>query len=112
MGPIIIDLLGTDLSQDERELLQHPLVGGVILFTRNYESPEQVTELCKSIRAARNQSILIAVDQEGGRVQRFKEGFIRLPSMGEIGNVYQDSPAEGEKLAHCCGWLMAAELLA
>lgn len=112
MGPVIIDLLGTELNQDEQELLRHPLVGGVILFTRNYQSPEQITALCRAIRQARTQPILITVDQEGGRVQRFRDGFVRLPSMGEIGSVYAESPAKGEKFAFCCGWLMAAEILA
>lgn len=112
MGPVIIDLLGTELSQEEHELLQHPHVGGVILFARNYESPTQIAALCTAIRKSRTRPILITVDQEGGRVQRFRDGFLRLPSMGEIGKIYQDSPRKGEQMAFSCGWLMAAELLA
>ncbi|MEO8400795.1 MAG: beta-N-acetylhexosaminidase [Gammaproteobacteria bacterium] len=112
IGPVILDLIGPDISQEERELLQHPLVGGIILFSRHYQSPAQITDLCRAIRLTRKTPLLISVDQEGGRVQRFKDGFIRLPSMGEVGKLYQESPQEGLTIAHCCGWLMAAELLA
>src|SRR5579872_674928 len=111
-GSVVIDLTGFSLSVEERDLLQHPLVGGVILFARNYESTEQISELCRMIRKCRTSSILITVDQEGGRVQRFKEGFTRLPSMGEIGKFYRSSPEQGIELAYSTGWLMAAELLA
>lgn len=111
-GPVIIDLMGLELTSEEGELLQHPSVGGVILFTRNFESTAQITQLCHAIRTSRQSTLLIAVDQEGGRVQRFKEGFVRLPSMGEVGQVYQASPAAGLQLAYHCGWIMAAELLA
>src|SRR5579871_1703384 len=102
-GPVIIDVTGLEINSEERELLQHPLVGGIILFARNYESTAQVNDLCRIIRENRKAPILIAVDQEGGRVQRFKEGFTRLPGMGEIGQLYQHSPDEGGKLAYCCG---------
>ncbi len=111
MGPIVLDLLGTELSQEECELLKHPSLGGVIFFARNYQSPEQMTALSQAIRAIRK-DLLLMVDQEGGRVQRFKQGFLPLPSMAEIADVYAASPAEGEALALCCGWLMAAEVLA
>ncbi len=111
IGPVILDLEGTELSQEEGELLQHPLVGGVILFTRNYESPKQVATLCRHIRHARQTPLLIAVDHEGGRVQRFREGFTRLPSMGQIGMLYDDLPQPAIELAKIGGWLMAAELL-
>lgn len=111
-GAVIIDLMGLSVNAEEKELLQHPLVGGVILFARNFESITQINELCCMIRESRKSPLLIAVDQEGGRVQRFKEGFIRLPSMSEVGQCYRDSPEEGLQLAYCCGWLMAAELLA
>lgn len=112
IGPVILDLMGTELSQEEHEILQHPLVGGVILFARNYESPEQITQLCRTIRASRHQPLLITVDQEGGRVQRFRTGFTRLPSMGQMGLCYEKSPQEALQLAETSGWLMAAELLA
>ncbi|HEY8158244.1 MAG TPA: beta-N-acetylhexosaminidase [Methylobacter sp.] len=104
IGPIMLDVAGLTLAQDEKEKINHPNTGAVILFSRNYQDPEQVTELINQIRAARNGNILIAVDQEGGRVQRFRHGFTRLPSA--------DSYAQSPELAESAGWLMAAELLA
>jgi beta-N-acetylhexosaminidase len=111
IGPVVFDLIGTELSAEEKEMLAHPLLGGLIFFARNYESPEQITRLTHDIRAARKKPILICVDQEGGRVQRFREGFTRLPSMGEIGKLYDHSPEKALTLAHTCGWLLAAEVL-
>lgn len=111
-GPIILDLVGTELNQEEQEILQHPLVGGVILFTRNYQDPEQLRELCRAIRASRPTPLLITVDHEGGRVQRFKQGFTVLPSMGEVGKQYREDPIAGLKAAENCGRTMASELLA
>ncbi len=112
MQHVILDLIGTELSPEEHDILQHPLVGGVILFARNYESVPQMTELCRQIRTSRPTPLLIAVDQEGGRVQRFKEGLTRLPSMGEIGQLYQRSPEQGLQLAYSSGQTMATELRA
>jgi beta-N-acetylhexosaminidase len=112
VGPIVFDLIGTELSTEEKELLQHPLIGGVIFFARNYESPEQITQLCRNIREARKKPILITVDQEGGRVQRFKTGFTRLPPMGVLGKLYDENPEVALRFATTCGWLMAAEVLA
>ena len=74
LGPIMLDLAGTALTAEDRELLRHPAVGGVILFARNYESPEQLAALTAAIHAVREPALLIGVDQEGGRVQRFREG--------------------------------------
>jgi len=104
IGPIMLDVAGLTLTQAEKEKINHPNTGAVILFSRNYQNPEQVTELINAIRAARNGDILIAVDQEGGRVQRFQQGFTRLPPASS----YAQSP----ELAEPAGWLMAAELLA
>ena len=100
----MLDVAGPTLNQDEKEKLNHPNTGAVILFSRNYQNPEQVTELINSIRAARNGKLLIAVDQEGGRVQRFQQGFTRLPPAAYY--------AQAPELAEPAGWLMAAELLA
>lgn len=104
IGPIMLDVAGLTLAPDEKEKLNHPNTGAVILFSRNYQNPEQVTELINSIRATRHGNILIAVDQEGGRVQRFQQGFTRLPPAA--------SYARMPELAQPAGWLMAAELLA
>ncbi|MGZ4978517.1 MAG: beta-N-acetylhexosaminidase [Methylobacter sp.] len=104
IGPIMLDVAGLILTQAEKEKINHPNTGAVILFSRNYQDPEQVTELINNIRAARNGNILIAVDQEGGRVQRFQQDFTRLPPAAH----YAQTP----ELAEPAGWLMAAELLA
>lgn len=107
-----MDLEGLTLSSQEKGLLQHPTVGGVILFTRNYESPEQMTALCRAIREIRSTPLLICVDQEGGRVQRFKSGMIALPSPARFGKSYDLDPDSGIRLAEAAGWIMASELLA
>jgi beta-N-acetylhexosaminidase len=111
IGALIIDLQGKELTPEERELLAHPTVGGVILFTRNYESRSQLKQLCHSIRQTRTKPLLILVDQEGGRVQRFIPEFTRLPSMGYFGEAYDSNPSKALSMAKDCGWLMAAELL-
>lgn len=110
LGPLMIDVQGTTLSDEDRDLLQHPLVGAVILFTRNFESIEQLERLVADIRAARTPPLLVTVDHEGGRVQRFRKGFTVLPPMRTIGREYDLDPAAGKQLARQCGWLMAAEL--
>jgi len=112
LGPLMIDVQGTTLTEEDRELLQHPLVGAVILFTRNFESIEQLERLVADIRAARTPPLLVTVDHEGGRVQRFRKGFTVLPPMRTIGREYDLDPATGRQLARQCGWLMAAELRA
>ena len=110
LGPLMIDLLGKELLSEERDLLKHPLVGGVILFTRNFESREQIDRLIQEVRSVRNPPLLIAADYEGGRVQRFRKDFTVLPSMRVLGRIYEKSQAEGLKLAHQVGWLIGAEL--
>lgn len=112
LGPLMVDVLGLELSEQERDILRHPLVGGVILFSRNYDSPEQVAALTASIRALRDPHLLIAVDHEGGRVQRFREGFTRLPPIGALGKHYMQHPQQTLERAEITGWLMAAELRA
>ena len=112
LGPLMIDVQGTTLTAEDRELLAHPLVGAVILFTRNFESVEQLQQLVADIRAARSPPLLVTVDHEGGRVQRFRKGFTVLPSMRMIGRQYDLDPQAGRLLARQCGWLMAAELRA
>lgn len=109
-GPVMLDLEGTEITAVEREMLQHPATGGVILFSRNYASIEQIGELVRQIQGIKSPALLVAVDQEGGRVQRFKEGFSQLPAASWFGERYDRSVKSGKKAAHEIGWLMAAEL--
>ncbi len=109
LGPIMCDLDGLELGADERELLLHPLIGGVILFSRNFDSPKQLIQLTSEIHKLRQPALLIAVDHEGGRVQRFHDGFSQLPACGLIGKY--EPIKEALLLAEHMGWLMAAELL-
>lgn len=111
IGPLMIGIDGLSLSEEERDLLQHPLVGGVILFTRNFGGPEQLIGLVAEIRRVRPE-LLIAVDHEGGRVQRFRTGFTVLPPAAAYGRAYDSDQREGLRLAELGGWIMAAELRA
>jgi beta-N-acetylhexosaminidase len=108
----MLDLSGLEMNANERQMLNHPAVGGVILFSRNYESVDQLTCLCGEIHELRNPHLLIAVDHEGGRVQRFKAGFSELPPAAWYGEEYRKHPEQGLKLAELGGWLMASELRA
>ncbi len=112
LGPLMIDVAGTTLVAEDRTVLANPLVGGVILFTRNFESIGQLESLVREIRAVRTPSLLVAVDHEGGRVQRFRQDFTVLPSVRALGHRFDFNANEGRALARHCGWLMAAELLA
>ncbi|MGE5027322.1 MAG: beta-N-acetylhexosaminidase [Betaproteobacteria bacterium] len=112
LGPVMLDVLGTELTDEERKRLKHPLVGGVILFSRNYVSQAQLSRLTAEIHALRNPHLLIAVDHEGGRVQRFRDGFTRLPPMRELGMIWDEHPGRARTLAHQAGWVLAAELRA
>jgi beta-N-acetylhexosaminidase len=109
LGPVMFDLRGYAINSEEKELLRHPAVGGIIFFARNYENPQQIAGLVQSIRSIRPE-ILVAVDHEGGRVQRFRQGFTRLPSAASYANLLTgDGLLTGLESA---GWLMAAELRA
>lgn len=112
LGPLVVDVAGTSLTDEEIKVLQHPLVGMVILFTRNFESIEQLHNLTHDIHALRNPSLLISVDHEGGRIQRFREGFTRIPSMQSLGKLYDSEPQRAQSLAASCGIVMASELRA
>ncbi len=108
----MLDVEGVALTPADRDLLREPAVGGVILFTRNYESPAQIADLVAEIRALRSPPLLIAVDHEGGRVQRFREGFSAIPPMRLIGREYIRDTAAGLDLARQVGWLIGSELRA
>ncbi|MCC6632395.1 MAG: beta-N-acetylhexosaminidase [Gammaproteobacteria bacterium] len=112
LGPLMVDVAGKTLTTEDRELLRHPLVGSVILFTRNYENPEQLAGLVAEIRGLRSPPLLVAVDHEGGRVQRFRPGFSVIPPARRVGLEYDLDHKQGLALARAMGWLMAAELRA
>lgn len=112
LGPVMLDVAGTVLTDEDRQRLAHPLVGGVILFARNYESPEQLARLTAEIHALRPTPLLIAVDHEGGRVQRFREGFTRIPPMRELGRIWDEHAKRARHLAQQAGYVMASELRA
>lgn len=112
LGPIMVDIAGLELQPEDRERLRHPLVGGVILFSRNFASAEQVSALIDDIHRLREPRLLVAVDQEGGRVQRFREGFTRLPPVRRLGELYDKDPRLAREYAQATGWLMASELRA
>jgi beta-N-acetylhexosaminidase len=112
LGPVMLDVAGLTLTEEDRRRLSHPLVGGVILFARNYESVRQLAGLVSSIQALRAPPLLIAVDHEGGRVQRFREGFTRIPPMRELGKIWDEHPKRARHLAQQTGYVLAAELRA
>ncbi|MGH8252484.1 MAG: glycoside hydrolase family 3 N-terminal domain-containing protein, partial [Steroidobacteraceae bacterium] len=107
LGPLMVDVAGLELDALDREVLAHPLVGSVILFARNYADPEQLQRLVAQIHAVRNPRLLVAADQEGGRVQRFRTGFTQLPSLRLVGHQFDLDRAAGLELARRHGWLMA-----
>jgi len=108
----MLDVEGLTLTPADRDLLREPAVGGVVLFTRNYQSPAQLADLVADIRAVRSPPLLIATDHEGGRVQRFRDGFSALPPMRRIGRQYDSDPDAALSLARTTGWVAASELRA
>ncbi len=112
LGPLMLDVEGVSLTDADRRRLNHPAVGGVILFSRNYETPQQVTELCREIHGMRYPPLLIAVDHEGGRVQRFRSGFTLIPPMRSFGELWDDHPNTAKRLCREAGYVMGAELRA
>lgn len=111
LGPVMLDVSGLALDDDDRKRLSHPQVGGVILFSRNYRSPEQLKLLVDEIHGIRKPRLVVAVDQEGGRVQRFRDGFQDLPAMASLGNLYDRDSALAIEYAETFAWIMASELL-
>jgi beta-N-acetylhexosaminidase len=111
LGPVMLDIGGIVLTPADVKRLQHPQTGGIILFTRNYESPAQLKALVDEIHALRTPRLIVAVDQEGGRVQRFRQDFERLPAMALLGDLYERDAAQAIELTQTVGWIMASELL-
>ncbi len=110
LGPVMLDVAGLQVTSDEKQILRHPAVGGVILFARNFESPQQLSALTAEIRALRRPELLIAVDHEGGRVQRFQEGFTRIPAMRSLGERWASDAGKASALAESAGYVIAVEL--
>jgi len=109
-GPAVVDILGTVLTDEDRERIRHPAAGAVILFARNYESPEQLALLCEDIERQREPALPICVDHEGGRVQRFREGFTAIPAMRELGRLWDRDREKGRAAAEAIGYIIGAEL--
>ena len=109
-GPAVVDILGPVLADEDRERIRHPAAGAVILFARNYENPEQLAFLCEDIERQREPALPICVDHEGGRVQRFREGFTAIPPMRELGRLWDRDREQGRAAAHAIGYLIGAEL--
>lgn len=106
------DVGGLALTAEDREVLAHPLIGGVILFARNYSDPEQLRALCAELLALKSPRLLLAVDHEGGRVQRFRVGFTRIPAMGTLGKLHEESPSKALEEAQAQGLIVGRELAA
>jgi beta-N-acetylhexosaminidase len=112
LGPVMVDVGGLQLDEADRRRLMHPLVGGIILFARNFASPAQVKALTAEIRALRKPELLICVDHEGGRVQRFREGFTAIPPMRRLGQLWDKDRAKAVRAAESTGHAIGAELAA
>jgi len=112
LGPAVIDVLGTALTEDDRSRLRHPAAGGVILFSRNYETPEQLCALTEEIEKLREPALPICVDHEGGRVQRFRDGFSAIPPMRELGRLWDRDRAAAKETARAIAYIVGAELAA
>ena len=109
-GPVVVDVLGPVLTDDDRERIRHPAAGAVILFARNYENPEQLAALTADIERQREPGLPVCVDHEGGRVQRFKEGFTAIPPMRTLGRQWDRDREKGRELATSIGYIIASEL--
>lgn len=112
LGPLMVDVEGLQLNDDDRRRLRHPLVGAVILFSRNYQDPQQLEALCADIHGLRSPPLPIAVDHEGGRVQRFRAGFTELPAMATLGARWNEDRSDAMTQARAIGKTLASELVA
>ena len=106
-GPLLIGVPGTDHDGDDLEQLRHPAVGGVVLFTRNFRDREQLEQLVSHIRSLRDPRLLVCIDQEGGRVQRLRDGFTRLPPLAVLGKLLGEDPDKARDMAYRHGRVMA-----
>ena len=111
LGPIIVSIEGKKLSEDDRNTLRHDLIGGVILFSENYKNREQLMELVRSIKTVKSPELIVCVDQEGGRVQRFRQGFYKLPSFNELGSIYNQTKEKGLRASFLAAQVTALELM-
>ena len=109
-GPAVVDVLGTVLTDEDRERIRHPAAGAVILFARNYENPEQLANLTLEIEKLREPALPVCVDHEGGRVQRFREGFTAIPAMRQLGRLWDRDREKGRAAAEAIGYIIGAEL--
>lgn len=109
-GPVVLDIAGTELTPEDIRRIRHPMTGMVILFARNYENPEQLARLTAAVHAVKP-GVLISVDHEGGRVQRFREGFTEIPAMHAYGEAWKSDPEKTGAALTAAGYVMAAELL-
>ena len=112
LGPAVIDVVGPALTDEDRNRLRHPAAGGVILFARNYENPEQLSGLTTEIARLREPELLLCVDHEGGRVQRFREGFSAIPPMRTLGRLWDRDAAAARETARAIAYIVGAELAA
>ncbi|OUV63219.1 MAG: beta-N-acetylhexosaminidase [Gammaproteobacteria bacterium TMED119] len=112
IGPLMIDLAGRVISPQEKQWLLHPAVGGVILFRRNFQDKQQIAALIDELHALKSPALLVAVDQEGGRVQRFTDGFTAIPAMRTLGDLYDREPLRALRVSELLAWHLAAELRA
>ncbi len=111
LGPVMVDVEGTSLIAEDIVRLKHPLVGGVILFARNFKDTDTLKKLCAQIKDLRTPELLIAVDHEGGRVQRFTEGFTKIPPMRSLGKLWDSNPSHACEVAHAIGFVIGSELI-
>jgi beta-N-acetylhexosaminidase len=112
LGPVVLDPVGTSLTDDDRRRLTHPATGGAILFARNFEHPEQLQALTREIAALREPALLVCVDHEGGRVQRFRDGFSAIPPMRNLGRLWDRDHEAARRAARAAGYVIASELAA
>ena len=109
-GPVVADVLGTALTDEDRERLKHPAAGAVILFSRNYENPEQLVLLVDEIKKQREPELTVGVDHEGGRVQRFRDGFTAIPPMRGLGRLWDRDRVAARETAEAAAYVIGAEL--